>query len=369
MRLAYALLTFQLAAAVTVSAAAVAQPPAAPVTQAANRWPVRTMPHVDLWLHAFAMLSNDSAQAPTVPLYRRGYRDSLLAVRKKDNAITALDANQSALVEGLGRGAGYTAAQFVPFEFTSWEDMRRSAELYVQIKGELSRAPSREQQQRLVPFANIFGTGTDREWLRLFLSAVTDERARWFDSMSTRVATERRDVVAAVDRLWEQQRPKFDRFLTNSGQRAGDIVLSLPIGAEGRTTTTQATAGRPARTIVAVPFPARPDDAAQALYVFAHELTGNLVGPVVSDNVTPAETRNGSAARYTSLAQVVTGSMLLGRVSPDLRAGYQGYYLAQVGVRVAPGTDVAALFDKTFTLPKALHDALAKQLDLVLGGI
>ncbi|MBY0490957.1 MAG: hypothetical protein K2R93_14030 [Gemmatimonadaceae bacterium] len=333
------------------------------------RWTVRTLPHLDLWLHGFALLSNDSAQAPTVPLYLRGYRDSVSAVRRRANVLSALDGNQAALVEGLGKGGGYTSAQFVPFEYASWDALRRSAELFGQVKGDLNRAPSREAQQELVPLAAVFRTGSDREWLRLFLAALTDERMRWFDAEAARVATARRDVVDAVDRLWQQQAPRFERFLTNSGQRQGELVLSLPIGAEGRTTTTAATTNAPSRTMIAVPFPARAEDAAQALYVFAHEITGTMVGPVVSDNVTPAETRSGAAARYTSLAQVLAGAMLLERVAPELRPGYQRYYLTQVGVRVSANADAAALFAQTFSLPTALRDALAKQLDLILGGI
>lgn len=346
-----------------------AQAPAAVNASRTVRWTVRTLPHLDLWLHGFALLSNDSAQAPTVPLYRRGYRDSVTAVRRRANILTALDGNQAALVEGLGQGGGYTNAQFVPFEYATWEDFRRSAELFVQVQGNLNRAPSREAQQGLLPFANVFTTGSDREWLRRYVTALTDERLRWFDAESRRIDSTRRAVVEAVDRLWQQQRARFDRFLTNSGQRQGEIVLSLPIGAEGRTTTTAATPLLPARTMIAVPYPARVEDAAQPLYVFAHELTGTLVGPVVTDNVTPAEVRSGAAARYTSLAQVWSGSLLLARVAPDLREGYQRYYLTQVGVPVPTTADVAALFERTFPLPAALRAALAKQLDLVLGGI
>lgn len=42
-----------------------------PVT-AGPRWPVKTREHVDLWLHGFALLTDDTA---AVPLFDRGYRD------------------------------------------------------------------------------------------------------------------------------------------------------------------------------------------------------------------------------------------------------------------------------------------------------
>ena len=54
----------------------------APLAPGAVRWPVRTLPHVDLWLHALALVSDDSS---TVPLFRRHYRDSLTVEKNRRN--------------------------------------------------------------------------------------------------------------------------------------------------------------------------------------------------------------------------------------------------------------------------------------------
>ena len=43
-------------------------------------WPVRTREHVDLWLHAYAMLATDST---LIPYFRRGYRDQMIALRRQ----------------------------------------------------------------------------------------------------------------------------------------------------------------------------------------------------------------------------------------------------------------------------------------------
>ena len=60
-----------------------------------------------------------------------------------------------------------------------------------------------------------------------------------------------------MDSLWQRvYRDKFERFLNNTGQRQGDLVLSLPIGGEGRTGP-----GYTGRVMVAVTYPARPADA------------------------------------------------------------------------------------------------------------
>ncbi len=331
--------------------------------QPALRWPVRTLPHVDLWLHAFAMLSDDSA---TVPLYRRGYRDSITVLKNQRNLLTALDANRETLAKGLRRN-GYLDAQFLPFGHANWEDMRATLEQFLQLNGDGRRAPTREAGMRMAPLAAIFATASDREWLRLFLTGVQDEGTRFLLPEHQKLLRERAATITAVDSLWQQvYRAKFERFLNNTSQRQGDLVLSLPIGGEGRTG-----AGYTGRTMVAVTYPARVSDAVEVLYVFAHEATGALVGPAVNDNTTPAEQRAGIATRYVASGQVQAGAMLLAKIAPELLPGYQRYYLRQAGQRVTGDARAAhaAAFDAAFTVPIAIRDALAKQIDIVLSGI
>lgn len=335
----------------------------APAIQPALRWPVRTLPHVDLWLHAFAMLSDDSA---AVPLYRRGYRDSITVIKNQRNLLTALDGNRETLVKGLRRN-GYLDAQFLPFGYANWDEMRATLEQFLQLNGDARRAPTREAGMRMAPLAAIFATASDREWLRLFLTGVQDEGTRFLLPEHQKLLRDRAATITAVDSIWQQvYRARFERFLNNTSQRQGDLVLSLPIGGEGRTG-----AGYTGRTMVAVTYPARATDAMEVLYVFAHEATGALVGPAVSDNTTPAEQRAGIAARYVSSGQVQAGAMLLAKIAPELLPGYQRYFLRQTGQRVTGESRTAhdAAFNATFTLPAAIRDALAKQIDIVLSGI
>ncbi|HEY0928741.1 MAG TPA: hypothetical protein VGE27_02380 [Gemmatimonas sp.] len=348
-----------------IAAVGSAVPSTADASQAQLRWPVRTLSHVDLWFHAFAMVSVDTGTV--VPLYRRGYRDSITVQKNQRNVLTALDGNRETLARGLQRG-GYLSAQFLAFDYASWEEMRGTIERFLQLEGDPRRASDEVSARRMMQLAALFRTATDREWLRLFISGVQDEAVRYFDAEYLRVFRERRAVITAVDSLWQQQyRAKFERFLNNTGQRQGDLLLSLPMGGEGRTGP-----GRTQRTMMAVPFPARPEDAVQALYVLVHEATGSLVGPVVADNVTPAEQRTGAADRAVASGQVVAGAMVLTKIAPELLAGYQRYYLAQSGVRVDAAADGAALtaaFERAFSLPASMRDALRRQIDIVLGGI
>ena len=61
-------------------------PQPAPGQPATGQWTVDSREHVDLWLHSFALLESDSNR---VPYFRRGYRDSVLAARKRASVMVA----------------------------------------------------------------------------------------------------------------------------------------------------------------------------------------------------------------------------------------------------------------------------------------
>jgi hypothetical protein len=391
-----------LAASLLVSGCMASMPPVGEprgVTPSANgsavplalqpvRWPVRTQEHLDLWLHGFALLHEEPAPAvtgaasppstpaivpPVVPLFRPGYRDSLTVVKNRRGILTALDTNRAALVRGLQQSGGYLDAQFLPLAFGNWDAMRSAAERFLAANG--GRAADRDEAAVFAQFAAVFPTAADRTWLRLFLTSLHDEWGKFFHQEYANVLRERAATITAIDSLWQQRfRGVFERYLANTAQRQGDFVLSLPIGGEGRTGISRAQ-----RPLVAVPFPGQPADAVESLFGFVHEITGTLVGPVVTDNTTPAEQREGRAARLVAVAQVVAGAMVLQALAPELVDGYQRYYLRQTGTRVtanrvtanrvAANRPVSEAFDATFALPAVMRTALQRQIDLVLSGI
>lgn len=355
-----------------------AGPSTGPIALQPVRWPVRTQEHLDLWLHGFALLHEEPAPAvtgpgaatttpavvpPIIPLFRPGYRDSLTVVKNRRGVLTALDTNRAALVRGVQLRGGYLEAQFLPLAFGNWDAMRGAAERFLATNG--ARAADREEAALFAQFAAAFPTAADRAWLRLFITSLHDEWLTFFRQEYAGLLRDRAATITAIDSLWQQRyRSVFERYLANTAQRQGDFVLSLPIGGEGRTGPS-----RSQRPLVAVPFPGRAADAAESLYGFVHEITGALVGPVVSDNTTPAEQRDGRAARYIAVAQVVAGALLLRELAPELLDGYGGYYLQQAGVRIAPSRPIPSLFEATFTLPVEMRTALQQQIRLVLSGI
>jgi len=333
----------------------------APTPAPQVRWPVKTAAHFDLWLHSFAEITVDTT---AIPLFKRGYKDSINVVKNRGNVVTSLDANRQTLVRQLSANPALVQAQFLVFEFASLPELQNATASFLLAQGEPSRAPDQATASVIARLAPIFPAAADREWLRLFMLGVADEQARFYDAEYQRVVRARSAVVSAVNELWQKTyRPKFDRFLNNTGQRSGEIYLSLPLGGEGR-----ASAGANNETLIAVPFPARTADAVQSIFVFAHEVTGNLVGPVINDNTTPAQKRDGQTGSFVAFGQVQAGLMLLQKIAPELAEPYAKYYLAQGG-KYVPSSNAVDALRAAFPLPSGISAGLARQIEIVLGGI
>ena len=92
-----------------------------------------------------------------------------------------------------------------------------------------------------------------------------------------------------------------------------------------------------------------------------------MASTAIDDNTTPADQRAGKTARYEQSAAVRAGALLLERVLPSAVPGYMRYYLQTAG-RPAPN-DPRAAFASVFAVPDAINDAIARQIEVILGGI
>jgi hypothetical protein len=328
--------------------------------QPAVVWPLRTREHVDLWLHGFAMLMDDTAQ---VPIFRRGYRAAAQAAR--GNVTTQMDAERDRLRQRLAANPRLGLnAQFLILAFPTWDELKRAATVFAQANGDPQRAGDQQTAAAIAFLAGTFPTAADREWLRLFVNALDDESTRFFHQHWLNAQRDRSPALAAADSVWQRvARPAMQRFLNNTQQRDGELLLSIVLGGEGRTQSNGTRAGN----LMTVGFPARREDAAEVSYAAAHEAVGTIAGGAVTDNVTPSEQRAGLADRYVSAAQVRGGLLLLQKTAPTLAAGYARFYLREAG-RPATGDPIAALV-AAFPLPAAIADALTRQIDITLGGI
>jgi hypothetical protein len=334
--------------------------PGAAPAQPSIIWPVKTREHVDLWLHGYAMLQEDTT---FVPFFKRGYSTDMIVLKNKANVVTQLDANHDKLRARLTTNPQLVNAQFVPLSFGTWAELTQTVDRFIQANGSPRAASSQEQASAMAILAAYFQTPADRDWLRLFVQSLDDESNKFYHSYWVEQERERSNVLELVDTLWQRTyRPRMQSFLNNTQQAQGTVLLSLPLDGEGRSV-----ASGKQSNMLTVTFPERPSDAAEAIYVIAHEAVNGIATTAVNDNITPEQRRTGLGERYQSAAAVRGGALLIQRTSPELLDGYMRYYLKSVN-RPA-GANLQATFTATFTLADAIRDALSRQLDVVLGGI
>lgn len=333
-----------------------------PVARATSGgWQLDTREHVDLWLHGFAMLQDDQS---LVPYFRLGYPASIAAVRPAGGLF---DENRAALQARFSTNANLTSAQFLALYFASWDDLRKGVDRFLRDGGDIRLARSQEELRMYATIRTYFPTASDRDWLQLFVRALDDERSRFYRGYWQREQSRRAAMRGSIDVLWAgTYRAAFQRFIRNAMQREGRVFLSLPLGGEGRTLSVGGD-----DNFMTVTYPADGEDPKDALYVIAHEAVGTTATAAVRDNSSPTDDRNGDVAKWSALAAVRGGAMLLQRVAPDLVAGYQRYYLriARASAAATSAADPSAAFNATFPLPANIVTALDRQIDIVLGGI
>jgi len=341
-------------------AAMLATSSAHPARAQRRGWRVTTEEHVDLWLHGFAMLTSDTGH---VPFFLRGYKQEIVALKHQQNIYTNLDANQQQLSQRFATNPALTNAQFLAMYFSTFQEIVNAVELLVRSNGNPRAASDPMMEQELAILAANFPTPADRNWARLFVQSLQDESTRFYHAYWTSEQQTRGAAFTQFNQQWASTYyPKLTRFLNNTQQAAGDILLSLPIGGEGRTINN----GKQTN-VIAVEFPRTADSEANALFGFVHEAVATIVQEAITDNTTPAEQRAGTTNGYVGNGAVRGGALLLQRVAPDLVASYMRYYLATAG-RTATG-DPTSAFESAFPLPTAIVNAINTGIASALGGI
>ncbi|HEU6453200.1 MAG TPA: hypothetical protein VFT57_17415 [Gemmatimonadaceae bacterium] len=326
-----------------------------------ENWPIKTRYQLDLWLHGYAMVQQDTT---LVPYFERGYRDRIKAAKNRTNTYTDLDRYASQLRAQMGSSQTIVGGQFLPLYFDSWDEMRAAIDTFLVAKGNMQATQNPMAQRMIAVFASSYATAADRQWLETFVKALDDENQRFYQSYWNQQQRERSGVMVALDSLWPKvYLPKFREYLNNTRQNDGEILVSLPLDGEGRTITSS-----PSSNSVAVTFPEKEADALDAIYVFTHEVVGTLAAQVIADNTTPAEKQNGVAAGYASPAAVRGGVIVLKRIAPELVAGYERYYLRSANASFTPGTEEATMA-RVFPLPQSILYGMTRQLEIVFGGI
>ena len=337
--------------------------PAAPLRPDATgpQWPIKTREHVDLWLHGFAMLQDDTA---TVPLFARGYRDRLTVVKNSRNIVTDLDANREILARAIASTPALLGAQFIALYFGNWEEMARAFGYFQSAEGDPSKASNAEAQGIIAFLAQQFPLPADREFARRFMLALTDERAKFHHAWWLEEQRARAGALARADSLWQARwRPALQRFLNHTQQANGDLIPTLVLGGEGRAVPSGKNASQ-----YAVAWPRTSDSAEVVLYTFAHEAIGSIAQVAVNDNLTPVQQRSGLGERYGSAGLVRGGAMLVERVDPAAAERYARWYLMQTG-RSVPGSNALEVLAAAFPMPEEMVASIRRQIDIAFGGI
>jgi hypothetical protein len=345
-----------------------------------SSWTVKTAEHIDLWLHAFALIATDTTK---VPLFRSDYRDEVAEAKRASGISTRLDTSIATLRERLSTNPSLMNAQFLGMYFGSWKETQEFMRYFLLAEGDPRRASNTSTARAISIIGGYFRSAADRKWAELFMDVLKDEYEKFFREWYRLELERRSDARAAADSLWQNVwYPKFRRYLDGSQQRRGDIFFTLPLGGEGRIIPGSATSPGGNYGYLAVNFPGSRLEAHNALFVVAHELSGRVVDIAVTDHTTPAEARLGLKARHESDGLVVGGYLLIKRLFPDLADDYARFYLAvsrDAGIVAPAPSDTVAMVPATtaleaelfrrFPLPRLIHESIARQIDVVLGGI
>lgn len=324
-------------------------------------WPVQTREHVDLWLHGFAVVALDTVGA--IPLFRRDYRQEILAARTKAGITTLLDANRDQLTARFLANPNLVSAHFLALYFANWDELRRGVELFFRANGDPRWTNDPSYRQVIATINTYFPTRPDRDWLSLFMRCLEDERTRFYKAYWAELQSRRALVLQGVDSAWQRvHHPKLERFLRNSQFTTGALILSPTLEGEGRTLSLSKQ-----MNLVAVEFPPTRDRLDEPFFMMMRELAGTLATEAVNDNTTPSDQRSGANQALNAQATMQAGAILLEKTSPALVEGYQRYYLgiAKVPVR----GEVRKVFDAAFPIPAPVRAGIAQRIDAILAGI
>ena len=325
------------------------------------QWPVKTREHVDLWLHGYALLLDDTA---TVPLFAREYRDRLLIAKNQRGVLTALDSLRPNLATTLRTRPALEGTQFVALYFGTWEEMRQGFDYFLKAEGDPRASRNPEVQGVIAFLATQFPQKVDREFAQRFITALADEREKFHHQWWLEQQRARASGLAAADSLWQSRwRPVLQPYLNHTQQANGDLLVSVVLGGEGRAVP----AGKNLSQY-AVTWPATADSAEALLFVFAHEASSPVAAVAINDHLTPAQQRDGVGVRLMSTGLVRAGALLVERIDPALAERYARWYLAQAG-RPVPTTGALAALAAAFPMPEEMLVSMRRQVALAFTGI
>jgi hypothetical protein len=362
--------------AVTLAAlAGCAAPPAEPATGPSPvrgpqtlasgevRWTVVTRPTMDLWYHGLAY-TGFLGQAAELPIHAPGYVAQMVAAKQAAGVHpTVLDRRAEEFRSAFEAGPRYSALHFLPLYFPTDEFFFGALRAWVQAGGDARRVSDPALASAVAFLSQQFPTEGERRTLASWLEVLTEEGRVFYSAHRQQRAAQLASVAPAVQAEWEslvpQLRPVLDYLLLNQGE----LILSHPLGPEGRTLDL---GNRFHRIAVLMPDAGRPAD---AVWAFLHELLYPFVNGVIADQLSPAQIRDTNQQLLSRRAAIRAASAVLARVAPQAVQPYREAHLRWAGVPVPAGAaERERAFIRAYPLPDQLPAALDEGIDNMLRG-
>jgi hypothetical protein len=330
---------------------------------AAVRWTVANRPDVDLWYYGLAYTGLGASAE--IPLYQPEYVERLVAAKRAAGAYpTPLDRRAEEFARQFRTSANFSRLQFLPLYFSGGDALFASLRAWAQVEGDPRRVQDPALAQAVAFLSQQFPSASERRILAGWVQLLDEEQRAFYGRYHAERLAELGGITAAVQARWDQLAPRLQPYLDYMILNGGELVLSLPLGSEGRTLDL---GRRQNRVAVGMPVAGAPAD---AVWAFVHELAYPLVGPVIQDQLAPAQRRETDEQLLSRRAAVRTGAILLDRVAPDAAAEYRAAYLRWAGVAVPMSAqERARQLERAYPLPEPLPPALAEAVDRTLGGI
>jgi hypothetical protein len=380
--------------AVVLAAAACAPPgapqPTPPHLAQLREWRFQVAEHVALWYFGLAHTGTPILEraSSSLPLHDTVYaRQAAADKRARGIAPTPLEQRAAEFGAAFRRSAAFGQLEFLPLYFEDHDALVAAIRVWTQVGGDPRRAGSAPAANVVALLSGMFPQAAERDLVAAFMNALVEERTRYFAThwAERRSVLERAASLAQLE--WNALAPVLRPVLAYLNLEGGDVFLAPTLGAEGRILPRGA--GRP-RAAVRIDLPDRLDGTAPnsadtaaagaearaaakadaALFGFLSELLYPLAGEAVREHLAPARVRELGVTRLEQHAAVRAADMLLARVAPDRRSGYQRHYLVAAGGD-ASGDDAALTqrFAATFALPSELEAGLDATLTAALAGI
>jgi hypothetical protein len=334
-----------------------------PLASGEVRWTVATRPAMDLWYHGLAY-TDFHGQAAELPIHAPGYVARMVAAKQQAGVHpTVLDRRAEEFRSLFEAGPRYSALHFLPLYFPTDEFFFGAMRAWVQAGGDARRVSDPALAQAVAFLSQQFPTEGERRTLASWLEVLTEEGRVFYTAHRQQRAAQLAGVAPAVQAEWEslapQLRPILDYLLLNQGE----LILSHPLGPEGRTLEL---GNRFNRIAVLMPDPARPTD---AVWAFLHELMYPFVNGVISDQLSPAQLREVDQQLISRRTAIRAASAVLARVAPQAVQPYREAHLRWAGVPVpAAAAERERAFIRAYPLPDQLPAALEEGIANMLRG-